>query len=233
MYQLTLEKFSGPLDMLLNLVEERKLSVNEISLASVADQYIAYLKSVEELSKHELAQFLVIAATLVLIKSRSLLPELELSPEEELDIQDLQKRLATFRFFKALAEHLRELQKRNEHLFGREAYSGMPSAFFPPERLTVQMLREAVAQVIATMPILEALPQESLEKTISLEEKINELKTRLEKTLETTFEDVRRGTRKKLEVIVSFLAVLELVKQGLLLIEQDRTFGTINLKHHG
>src|SRR3989338_5944844 len=99
MYQLTLNNFSGPLGLLLNLVEEKKLSINEVSLAQVADQYIAYIKSAPALSKEELAQFIVVAATLILIKSRSLLPSLAIS-EEETDIKELETRLATYKFFK-------------------------------------------------------------------------------------------------------------------------------------
>lgn len=78
-YQLTLENFSGPLGLLLNLVEEQKLSINEISLAEIAEKYIIYLKSLEEMPKDELAAFLVIASTLMLIKSRSLLPGVQLT----------------------------------------------------------------------------------------------------------------------------------------------------------
>ena len=81
--EVTTERFSGPLDALLMMVEEKKLSINEISLSQIADQYIAQIKQAETLSKEELAMFLVIAATLILIKSRSLLPNLPLTAEEE------------------------------------------------------------------------------------------------------------------------------------------------------
>lgn len=237
MYQLTLEKFSGPLEMLLNLVEEQKLSINEISLAKVAEEYIKYLKSLEEMPKEELAAFLVIASTLMLIKSRSLIPNLKLSEEEELDIKELERRLKTYRFFKELSGHLRDLNKKSLHLFGREAYAGMSAVFFPPERLKAAGLGKILHEILETIPQKESLPEDQILKTISLEDKMIELKNRLEEFMEFSFDEMSAlggsaggGKRDRLEVIVGFLAMLELIKQGFLIFEQKHLFGSINLK---
>jgi len=235
MYQLTLNNFSGPLGLLLNLVEEKKLSINEVSLAQVADQYIAYIKSAPALSKEELAQFIVVAATLILIKSRSLLPSLAIS-EEETDIKELETRLATYKFFKALAEHLNALYKRNSRLFCKEPYGGLGSAFLaqnifiPPENISKETLGSIIVELVRSIAKTEALDTEMILKTISLEEKINELKGMLENKLKTTFQEMKKGAKEKMEIIVSFLAILELIKQGFLAIEQDSAFGTIKLK---
>ena len=148
MYQISLDKFSGPLDMLLNLVEERKLSINEISLADVAEQYISYLKTLEEISKEELAAFLVIASTLMLIKSRSLIPNLDITEEEATDIKELEMRLKTYQFFKIMSGHLRELAAKNTHSFGREAYSGMGEFFSPPDGITKENLRATLLEIL-------------------------------------------------------------------------------------
>src|SRR3990167_1465647 len=180
MYQLTLEKFSGPLGLLLNLVEEQKLSINEISLAEIAEKYIAHLKSLEEIPKEELAVFLVIASTLMLIKSRSLLPGVKLTEEEETDIKELEQRLKTYQFFKKLSQHIRELNKQDKHLFGREAYVGMSAIFFSPEG--------------------------TLGKMISIEDKMAEIQERLNRMLALTFDELKNSAREKIEIIVSFLA---------------------------
>lgn len=229
MYSLALEKFSGPLDMLLNLVEDQKLSINEISLASVAEQYITYLKSIEEISKEELSAFLVIAATLILIKSRSLMPHMELTEEEDVDIRELERRLKTYKFFKELALKLSTLQKEHDHLFGREAYLGINALFIPPEHIDVQSLAKIIQELLATIPTKETLPTDTMGRTVSIEEKIMELKDRMEKVFSMSFEEMRQGTKEKLDVIVSFLAILELMKDGFLVLEQERTFDTINI----
>jgi len=225
-YQITLEKFSGPLEILLNLVEEQKLSVNEISLSKVAEQYIAYLKSLEEMPKEELAGFLVIATTLMLIKSRSLLPSLQLTDEEETDVKELERRLKTYKFFKELSNHIKELNMENKHLFGREAYAGMSAVFFPPEGLTPAILKKILGEVLETIPKKEVLPEEFILKVVSLEDKMAELKERLLRFMQFTFDN----GGDQAEVIVSFLAMLELIKQGFAIFEQKKLFGSIELK---
>ena len=229
MHDIALEKFSGPLDMLLNLVEDQKLSINEISLAQVADQYVQYLKAVEELSKEELASFLVIAATLILIKSRSLIPQLQLTEEEHLDIQELEQRLKTYKFFKELAIRLSEIQRTGDHLFGREAYLGMNAVFVPPNNAGPAVLAAILRDLLTAIPAKEALPTDTLGRTVSLEEKMTELKDRLDRVFSTSFVEMFKGSKEKLDVIISFLAILELMKNGFLALEQERAFDNIKI----
>ena len=232
MYQVAVEKFSGPLDALLSLVESQKLSINEISLADVADQYIASLRALEELPKEDLAAFLVIAATLMLIKSRSLLPNMALTSEEETDIKELARRLQTYQFFKLLSRHFKDEIHEGRHLFDREAYSGLSSFFAPPKGLTSAGLAKILGQLLAVFPQKDRMPADVLEKSVSLEEKMTELKARVDRVLKLTFDEFKKGTAKKVEVIVSFLAMLELIKQGFLVFEQAGLFGTIEITKH-
>ena len=205
---------------MLSLVEEQKLAINEISLAGVAEQYIAYLNSLEDMLPGELAAFLVIASTLMLIKSRSLIPNLKLSEEEETDIKELEKRLKAFQFFKELSLRLRDLNKENRHLFGRDAYAGMSAVFFPPEGLTASILQKILGEIIESIPFKESLPEEAILKTVSLEDKMAELKERIENFMEFSFDEMKNGAKEKIEIIVGFLAMLELIKQGFLIFEQ-------------
>jgi len=232
-YQLTLEKFSGPLGLLLNLVEEQKLSINEISLAEIAEKYIAYLKSLEEMPKDELAAFLVIASTLMLIKSRSLLPGVKFTEEEEMDIKELEQRLKTYQFFKKLSQHIRELNKQDKHLFGREAYVGMSAIFFSPEGLKIEDFKKIMDEILEAVPKAEKLPEGTLGKMISIEDKMAEIQERLNRMLALTFDELKNSAREKIEIIVSFLAMLELVKQGWLILDQQKLFGGIELKKNG
>jgi len=232
MYQISVEQFEGPLDLLLSMVEEQKLSINEISLAEVANQYISYLKSLEEMSKEELAAFLVIASTLMLIKSRSLIPNIVLTEEEETDIQELEIRLKAYKFFKKLSSHIRELSSKNTHLFGREAYSGMSPVFLPPETLKTGSLLTIINDILTYLPKKELLDQETIQKAVSLEEKMAEFKDRLEQAIKFSFDEIKKLSKDKVEVIVSFLAMLELIKQGFLVFEQKKLFGSIELTRH-
>lgn len=234
MYELTLEKFSGPLELLLDMVEEKRLSINDISLAQVADQYIAYLKTLEETSKEELAVFLVIASTLMLIKSRSLLPTLKLTEEEEIDIKELEDRLKMYKFFKELSVKLGGVAKLKEHLFGREAYAGMNSFFSPPEKIEIKDIKNAILSVCEILPKVSDLPEDVIERVVSLEEKIDELKERIKYSFSYIFfGNAKIKNEEKVEVIVRFLAMLELIKQGFLIFEQKRLFDNIEVKKHG
>lgn len=236
MYELTLEKFVGPLSLLLNLVEEKKLSINEISLAQIADQYIVYLKTLEEASKEELASFLVIASTLMLIKSRSLIPSLKLTEEEEVDIKDLEERLKIYKFFKELSLKLGNVAKLHNFLFGREAYAGMVYFFSPPKTINSLKLENALLDVLRVLPQKNDLPLDYIERAISLEDKINELKERMEHSFSYIFSGkvhkLSEKSEEKVEVIVGFLAMLELIKQGFLIFEQKRLFDNIEIKKH-
>src|SRR3989344_3794745 len=108
-YIMKQEKFEGPMELLLELIEKEKLSISEISLAKVADEYISYVKGLEKIDPEELAEFLVVAAHLMLIKSRSLLPQLKLTEEEEGSIEELEKRLKEYQRLRQLAGELKKL----------------------------------------------------------------------------------------------------------------------------
>jgi len=234
MYELTLDKFTGPLGLLLNLVEEKKMSINEVSLSQVAEQYIAYLKSLPDISKDELASFLVVASTLMLIKSRSLLPSLELSEEEKVDISELENRLKIFKLFKELSIDLKVLSQKGVHLFSREAYVGMSYFFSPPAGVTLDILKKSISGVLEILPQKEDLPEDIIEKAVSLEEKMDELKNRLTKSLNFSFsgKSLAGKEKEKVEIIVGFLALLQLIKEGFLIFEQKDLFANIDVKKH-
>ena len=123
----------------------------------------------------------------MLIKSRSLLPDLQLTDEEEMDVKELELRLKTYKFFKELAGHLKELNNQNKHLFGREAYAGMSAVFFPPKGLAPAILKKILGEILEAIPQKEILPEESILKAVSLEDKMTELKERLLRFMPFTF----------------------------------------------
>lgn len=108
LFEIKTEQFSGPLDLLLKLIEERNLEITEISLSSVTNEYLDYIKQIES-NTNELADFLVIASTLILIKSKAILPTLELSSEETEEILDLKERLIVYKIFKQKTQIILDL----------------------------------------------------------------------------------------------------------------------------
>lgn len=228
-FQVKTHIFEGPLDTLLSLIEKRKLFINDISLAQVADDYIAYVKSLESFPIADSAHFILIASTLVLIKSKSLLPTLSLTEEEESSIEDLENRLKEYQKYKALSIHLREM-------FGiHTEYVRLPSkeqivVFTPDRNTSVARLHEVIKSVINQIPKKEFVPKAVVQKVISLEEMIESLTKRITSSMKMSFKDFSgHGKKDKVEVIVSFLAMLELVKQGIIQVRQDKDFHDIEM----
>lgn len=233
MFVVRQQKFEGPLDLLLQLIQEQKLSVNEISLAQVTDEFIEHLKALQnqgESDQETLAEFLVIASQLLLIKSRSLLPQFQASPEEEASIAELEDRLRQYQQIKELARELGGMAKGGPKSFSREAYAGHEQIFYPPKNLTAAMLARAFRGILETIPKIEKLAEEKIKKIISLEEKIAELQSLLRGKVERAFSELIAGAKEKVEVIVSFLALLELAKQKLISFEQRGLFGDIKIR---
>lgn len=223
------EIFEGPLELLLELIERRKLLINDISLSKVADDFIGYVETMESMPMDETAQFILIASTLLLIKSKSLLPTLTLSEEEEQSIDELEKRLELYQRFKELSLGLKERFGQNV-LYGRE-YKGEDLVVFSPGKdISTQSLLLAAQSVINSLPKDDRLPKAVVKKIVSLEEMIEKLTERVEKNIKLSFREFAPGGKagpisreEKQNIIVSFLAVLELIKRGLVRANQIDT----------
>lgn len=229
------EHFEGPLELLLDLIEKRKLFVNDVSLSAVADDFISYLNQLEHFPVAESAQFILVASTLLLIKSKSLLPTLTLSPEEEENIHDLEQRLELYKRIRALTGHLKE--RWGQHvIFEKNPPRSITPVFSPDASMTMPALAAAIQSVLAAMPAKERLPATVVKKVISLEEMISTLSDRIASSLKMSFRDFSGGhtasdkREHKVNVIVSFLAMLELVKRGALAVRQEGDFGEIEME---
>lgn len=222
--------YEGPLELLLELIEKRKLLINDISLAGVTDEYIARINSMESLPVGETADFVSLAATLLLIKSRSLLPSLMLSEDETHDIKELEYRLAVYQLLKDAARGL------ERGLSTPALYEGTPPAplplFLPDASATPTSLRAAAQTLIDGFPTTLALPKVAVKKIMSLEEMIDKLAARVQSAIRMSFKDFAGGGKKieRGEIIISFLALLELVKQGILQATQTSHFSDITLE---
>ena len=213
----------------MNLIEEKKLSISEISLAKVCEDYLVYIKTIINVSRAEAAAFLSVGATLMLVKSRTLLPTLELTADEEESIEELENRLNLLKEFQRLSKHIQEFSRRNTPLFSREAFSGFEFGFLPPEKITSIILKSFVVKIIDAIPKPDLLPERALAKVITIEEKTRELIGRIQDRLSGPLEKVI-SAKDKVELIVGFLAILELIKQGFFDVEQKHVFGEVELK---
>ncbi len=162
-YSVKTGAYEGPLDALLELIEKRKFHINEISLAEVTNDYVAYMRSLPALDLNEATGFILIASTLVLIKSRSLLPGLALSKDEEEQIVDLEKRLRLYEVVRNASALVKEhFGKRMLAIASDPPEGGWPETVFAPDsRLTLRLLREAAEAVVRNIPKKEyvGLPQ--------------------------------------------------------------------------
>jgi len=228
-YRIQTDSFEGPLELLLDLIDKNKLSINEVSLAVIADQYMAYVKNLESFRPGEVASFLVIAATLMLAKSRSLLPHLELTKEEKQDIEELEDRLQVYRRLRELSSHIMHLKKAGRHMYARTLPTDLPTVFYPPESLTVEDMMRMMRAMMDAIPQKELLPEKTIQVIISIEERMAELEKRMQKNIHMSFSSLVRGNVEKGEIIISFLAMLELIKQGLMLANQEARFGDITM----
>ena len=223
------EVFEGPLDLLLTLVEKRKLFINDISLAKVTDDFISYLQNREVYSIKDASEFLVIASTLLLIKSKSLLPMLDLTEEEKTDIYDLELKLKIYKKIKELSIHIKSSFGKNM-LFFPNARKFEP-VFSPDASMNKENISKAIFEVIKNLPKFEKKPQIKVEKVVSLEDMIKNLTERVKISMKMSFKDFSgMGKADKVNVIVSFLAMLELVKQGIIEVNQREKFEDIHME---
>jgi segregation and condensation protein A len=232
-YKVKTGVFEGPLELLLSLIEARKLFINEISLAEVTADYLAYIKNISSFRMNDATQFLVIASTLLLIKSRSLLPNLNLTEKEEDKIIDLEDRLKKYKAIKESAILIKDQFGKNILFLAGEKKNNTP-IFSPDKTVTVYALRSAMEDVINALPKKEKLPEVIVEKVISLDEMIDDLTLRIQGALNMSFSDFvgkPMGTEKesRVYVIVGFLAMLELVRGGIIDVMQDKLFDDISL----
>lgn len=229
-FKIKTEVFEGPLDLLLHLIEKRKLLINDISLAQVTDEYINFTKVIQEENLGRTSDFVLVASTLLLIKSKSLLPTLELTHEEQSDISDLEKRLKLYKIFKDASVNI-EQNFAKKIMFEKLEKANDTIVFSPTEQINNKSLLESVLSVLKSLPKKEKLKEAVVRKVISLEEMIGRLTDRIKNSIQMSFRDFSGyGKAQKVDIIVSFLAMLELVRQDILNVKQEEKYDDIQME---
>lgn len=236
-YPVSLPIFDGPIGLLLHLIEREELDITEVSLVAITDQYLRAIEAMQDVEPDALADFLVVAARLLYIKSRGLLPQPEdEEDEEESRSEGLIQQLLDYRRFRAAAGELRLRASIGLRTSGRLA---------PPQldrrldlsALTIEKLADAAQRALNNLPSEPALPSVR-SYPITVAEKIEAIRERImgrwgrngAASSAVPFSTLLSQSRSRLEVIVTFLAVLELIKQKEIAAEQEETFGEIMLR---
>lgn len=238
-YKVKTGGFEGPLELLLSLIEQRKLFVNEVSLAEVTNDYIAYIKSIKEIKGEnqiaDISYFVLVAATLILIKSKSLLPNIELTEDETEKISDLEKRLELYQIIKNASVFVKS-QFGDEIIFWPVDRTWGDPIFVPDQTMTVNELSKSILEVISHLPeVKEKKPEVEVKKIINIDEVIDSLTERIQTAMNLSFKEfasnhnAKNKEEAKVHVIVSFLAMLELVREGIIDVIQNNSFEDIKM----
>jgi segregation and condensation protein A len=231
-YHVTLDIFEGPLDLLLRLIERQVLDITRVSLALVTDQYLAHVTLLGNTSAENLADFLVVAAKLLVMKSRSLLPSLvPAADEEDEDIgEQLARQLVEYKRFKDAAARLRTIEQQGLHTYLRLAPAPklelrVLNGNLNPDELLTALLRAFSSQTSFTPVDTVVAPA-----IVHISECIRTIKYLLELETRLPLSRAIGSAQSRLEVIVLFLAVLELIKQQQVRVMQESPFGEIYLE---
>lgn len=243
-YQVKTKEFSGPLEKLLELIEEHKLEITRLNLAEVTGDFLKYLRKFGgNFPPSILADFVVIAAKLVLIKSKTLLPSLELTAEEESSINDLELRLKIYQHFsaksafkvvtgsKTASQYVNNLWEASNTAYARPLLMSLSetSFFYPASNLTLENLKIAMNNLVSVLSDL--IPETTTVRSaiVTLEEKIKELLQRCKTAVQESFKNLAHE-RSRSEVVVMFLAMLQLFREKIIAVEQKSQFGDILIK---
>jgi segregation and condensation protein A len=248
MYTISLENFSGPLEKLLELIEQKKMDITSIALAEVTGDFIAYAQQIKRAYEEDVASevqrpnsevelrkeyarlvsdFLVIAAHLVFVKSRALLPQLVVADEEEGSF-DLEKQLQIYALAKPLFAELKKFWAQSDQSFSRDFLKTTQPVFYPPPGLTAHDLAAGFEKATATVGSLVKEEQKIERQLVTLEEKIEELSSSVLQGIQK-FSSLA-GERTKHEVIVLFLALLHLLRDRMVHVKQEGQFGEIEFE---
>ena len=231
-YQVALPDFFGPMELLLALIEQEELEITKISLAQVTNQYLKYIESLKEISPDALTEFLVVAARLILLKSQTLLPKPPsgvILDEEEDAGEDLIQQLKDYKRFKELAAQLAKIQAAGKRSFIRLAPPPKIEAKLSIGDVTLDDLLQAAKKALALKPEPPSLSSVVARETVTIGKKINLIRQKLDKDKTLSFGDLLNQGHSRVEIIVTLLAVLELIKRKIISVEQAESFGEITI----
>lgn len=218
--------FSGPLELLLELIENQEKEITDVSIAEVTEDFLKYIETAGNIRPEELADFLVIAAKLLLLKSRAILPS-QLPDDESLS---LESQLKLYKEFVEASRFIDKAWRENKVAYPRFENPIVSGVFYPPSNASTDKLRNIFEQILGRLEWIKKLPEQALERVVSIKEKIEALREFFKEQSRMTFGHIVKAAKSKTEIIVTFLALLELVKQREVALKQDVLFSEIHIK---
>jgi len=230
MLNIKLEKFDGPLSLLLQLIEKEELDITQLSIAQVADQFIKYLKKTEDLDSEIMADFLLVASKLLLIKTKALLPYLYSDDEAE-EVEDFELQLKMYKEFILASKKIEKILSKKKFMFAREfnrkVILNNLNFFAPPKKTTKNDFKNIYKEIIGRLVPVEKLEEKTLDKKINIEDRILSIQNILLEKVKFSFDRILKEAKDKTEIVVSFLAILELMRQREITLSQDSLFSEI------
>ncbi len=249
-YELQTEKFSGPLEKLLELIEAQKMDVSEVSMAQVTEDFLRYIEKIKALPREDtvsdegiasafredlrmVADFIMVASKLIFLKSKYLLPGLALTEEEEADIKDLEDRLKIYRELKPALHLVARLWRESHRSYSRPYFilhgtllAPRQQIFYPGKNVTMASLAGSLDRIFESIKTYELETQTIKEKIVTLEEKIAEVTARIEREGNIEISS-RHGDISRADIILLFLAVLHLARDERVSLRQNGNFSDI------
>jgi segregation and condensation protein A len=236
-FSLALPSYEGPFELILELVEKRKLFINDVALATITEEYINFVAThAQDVSLDDRTRFVSVATTLLLIKSRSLLPGIELSSQEASDIRTLEDRVSLYGLLQDRVGNVADLWGGQTSFVRPYVRKKNVVMFAPDARITPELLYILATNIEKTIPrLVQKRTEVVLEKVMSLQEMLHTLENRIRRAAQGSFHAlVGHGSAttdrgRRVHVIVGFLAILELARKGVVRLAQDDVFGDIVL----
>ncbi|RAK22232.1 condensin subunit ScpA [Anoxybacillus vitaminiphilus] len=238
-YNVKIDAFEGPLDLLLHLINRYEIDIYDIPVAEITEQYMAYIHAMQELELDIASEYLVMAATLLAIKSKMLLPKHEEEPlDDEIEPftedprEELMQRLLEYKKYKEAARELKKREEERSLLFTKppsdlSVYASKINAQNRPLDVNIYDMLGALSKLLRRKKLQKPLHTKITKQEISLEKRMDEIlkelkKEKRRKNFNELFPYYDRG-----HIVVTFLAILELMKKNLIIIEQERNFADI------
>lgn len=230
-YQFKLDNFEGPLDLLLHLIKDSKLEISEVKLADVTEQYLNYMSGLDELDMEKASDFIDIAATLIEIKSKSLLPRMEEETEDEIDPEAmLLMQLKEYKLFKEASERLKVYENVNK--FYKPADETVNDYRYVLKEMNIEGLLNAFAGMLTRVRKEEekVVPKKIEKDRFTVAEKIISIRQNILEKKKMRFSDFFEEDFTRSEMINLFLAVLELLKMQEIVVKQQSIYEEIDIE---
>jgi segregation and condensation protein A len=232
-FTIKLDRYEGPYTKLLELISLRKLSITEVSLASVADDYIAYIRSLDQKNSIDISQFILVASTLMLMKAKSLLPGVVYTEEEEKQVHDLEYKLELYQILTEGSTKIRQIYAKRRLYTRPHIVQKNTSVFVPDSRVTTILLQSIISLTLQSFVIPKALTRVAVEQTLRLETIIENLLSRIKNVQTVSLQSLTGNAETKEEqkklLIINFIAILELLRTGSVHVEQSLEGGDITI----